>query len=78
MRWLNALLGLQAYDIEEMRYVACKIHQLVPHWSEDHKRSYVRHAVRVSHMMCAGQVASDLYEHDASNAFFRRRVSTAS
>jgi tousled-like kinase len=37
----------QAYDADELRYVACKVHQLVPQWSEDHKRSYVRHAVRL-------------------------------
>ena len=36
----------QAYDVDENRYVACKIHQLVPQWTEEHKRSYVRHAVR--------------------------------
>jgi len=36
----------KAYDVEEMRYVACKIHQLATHWTEEHKRSYVRHAVR--------------------------------
>lgn len=36
----------KAYDVDEMRYVACKIHQLAPHWTEEHKRSYVRHAVR--------------------------------
>lgn len=38
----------QAFDSEELRYVACKIHQLSPQWSEDRKRSYVRHAVRPS------------------------------
>ena len=32
--------------MDENRYVACKIHQLVPQWTEEHKRSYVRHAVR--------------------------------
>ena len=36
----------QAYDVDDNRYVACKIHQLVPQWTEEHKRSYVRHAVR--------------------------------
>jgi hypothetical protein len=41
----------QAYDTHEMRYVACKIHQLVPQWSEERKRNYVRHAVRC---LCCG------------------------
>ena len=26
--------------------MACKIHQLNPHWSEPKKQSYVKHAVR--------------------------------
>jgi hypothetical protein len=40
-----ALADLQAYDARQLRYVACKIHQLTPQWSEDRKRNYVRHAV---------------------------------
>ena len=40
------LAALQAYDARQLRYVACKIHQLTPQWSEDRKRNYVRHAVR--------------------------------
>ena len=40
-----ALGALQAYDARQLRYVACKIHQLTPQWSEDRKRNYVRHAV---------------------------------
>ena len=42
----SAGFSRQAYDVDENRYVACKIHQLVPQWTEEHKRSYVRHAVR--------------------------------
>lgn len=29
-----------------MRWVACKIHQLHIHWSEDKKSNYIRHATR--------------------------------
>jgi tousled-like kinase len=29
-----------------MREVACKLHQLSPQWSEERKRTYVRHAAR--------------------------------
>ena len=50
---LQSLLGrggfsevFKAFDVEEQRYVALKIHQLSPQWSEDRKRSYVRHAAR--------------------------------
>lgn len=50
---LQALLGrggfsevFKAFDVEALRFVACKIHQLSPQWSEDRKRGYVRHAAR--------------------------------
>ena len=36
----------KAYDIVEMREVACKLHQLSPQWSEARKQTYVRHAQR--------------------------------
>ncbi|CAK0785493.1 hypothetical protein CVIRNUC_008702 [Coccomyxa viridis] len=36
----------QAYDLEGMREVAVKIHQLNSAWHESKKASYVRHAVR--------------------------------
>lgn len=36
----------KAYDTAEMREVACKLHQLSPQWSEERKRTYVRHAAR--------------------------------
>ncbi|GAX76382.1 hypothetical protein CEUSTIGMA_g3828.t1 [Chlamydomonas eustigma] len=36
----------KAYDLVELRHVACKIHQLNPHWNEPKKQSYVKHAVR--------------------------------
>ena len=37
---------MQAYDLETMREVAVKIHQLNSSWHESKKASYVRHAVR--------------------------------
>ena len=36
----------KAWDCDEMREVACKLHQLNPQWSEERKRTYVRHAAR--------------------------------
>jgi tousled-like kinase len=36
----------KAFDLVEFRYVACKIHQLNPLWSDERKRNYTRHATR--------------------------------
>ena len=36
----------RAYDLQEMREVACKIHQLNPTWSEASKQNYIKHALR--------------------------------
>eukprot|EP00298_Acanthocystis_sp_HF-20_P008131 c17492_g1_i2.p1 GENE.c17492_g1_i2~~c17492_g1_i2.p1 ORF type:complete len:395 (+),score=159.33 c17492_g1_i2:218-1402(+) len=36
----------KAYDVENLRYVACKIHQLNNHWSEQKKEEYLKHATR--------------------------------
>ena len=36
----------KAWDSVDMREVACKLHQLNPQWSEERKRTYVRHAAR--------------------------------
>ena len=36
----------KAYDLKRMRYVACKIHQLNPHWSLTSRSNYIRHALR--------------------------------
>ncbi len=33
---------LQAFDLMELRYVACKIHQLNQSWSDEHKMSYTK------------------------------------
>ena len=36
----------KAFDLQEQRYVACKIHQLNRDWKEERKVNYIRHAVR--------------------------------
>eukprot|EP00300_Choanocystis_sp_HF-7_P026089 c2867_g1_i2.p1 GENE.c2867_g1_i2~~c2867_g1_i2.p1 ORF type:complete len:344 (+),score=78.12 c2867_g1_i2:850-1881(+) len=36
----------KAYDLVELRYVACKIHQLNSQWTEQKKENYLRHATR--------------------------------
>uniref|UniRef100_A0A1I7RMS6 Protein kinase domain-containing protein n=1 Tax=Bursaphelenchus xylophilus TaxID=6326 RepID=A0A1I7RMS6_BURXY len=36
----------RAYDLDENRYVACKIHHVNKEWKEDKKANYVKHAMR--------------------------------
>ena len=36
----------QAFDLVDYRYVACKLHGLNPQWTEEKKKSYIRHATR--------------------------------
>ncbi|CAD8067384.1 unnamed protein product [Paramecium primaurelia] len=36
----------KGYDLKELKYVACKIHQLNPDWSVNSKSNYVKHATR--------------------------------
>lgn len=36
----------KAFDLQRAVYVACKIHQLASNWSEEKKRSFIRHAWR--------------------------------
>uniref|UniRef100_A0A1I7UHE5 Protein kinase domain-containing protein n=1 Tax=Caenorhabditis tropicalis TaxID=1561998 RepID=A0A1I7UHE5_9PELO len=36
----------KAFDIEENRYVACKIHHVNKEWKEEKKANYVKHAMR--------------------------------
>ncbi len=50
---LGSLLGrggfsevYKAFDLDELQFVAVKIHQLNPGWGEAKKQAYVRHAVR--------------------------------
>jgi len=33
---------LQAFDLKEQRYVACKVHQLNKDWKEDKKANYIK------------------------------------
>jgi len=34
---------LQAFDLKEQRYVACKVHQLNKDWKEDKKANYIKY-----------------------------------
>lgn len=36
----------RAYDLHEHREVACKMHQISPHWSAERTASYTRHVTR--------------------------------
>lgn len=36
----------KAFDVKGASYVACKIHQLASNWSEEKKKSFIRHAWR--------------------------------
>lgn len=36
----------RAFDLNENRYVACKIHHVNKEWKEDKKANYVKHAMR--------------------------------
>ncbi|XP_076266174.1 tousled-like kinase isoform X4 [Rhynchophorus ferrugineus] len=36
----------KAFDLQEQRYVACKVHQLNKDWKEDKKANYIKHALR--------------------------------
>ena len=39
---MSHLCLMQAYDLKEQRYVACKIHQLSSDWKEDKKANYIK------------------------------------
>lgn len=36
----------KAYDLNENRYVACKIHQLNSKWEKSRKKNYIKHTIR--------------------------------
>ena len=36
----------KGFDLDELKEVACKIHQLNPNWSEKAKANYIKHALR--------------------------------
>ena len=40
------LCTVQAFDLQDLREVAVKLHQLSSSWSDVKKASYVKHAVR--------------------------------
>lgn len=43
---LHASEVFKAFDLTNMREVACKIHQLNPHWNDQKKQNYLKHAIR--------------------------------
>lgn len=43
---LHVLFSLQAYDLVELKEVACKIHRLGAHWSKTRQTNFARHACR--------------------------------
>lgn len=38
----------KAFDLVELRYVACKLHELEASWSEERQKSYLKHVIRES------------------------------
>ncbi len=36
----------QAFDLEDLQEVACKIHEFDPQWNESMKANYIKHAIR--------------------------------
>lgn len=62
---------LMAYDLQECRHVACKIHSLNTQWSHDRKTNFIRHTVRefrIHRSLNHPQVVEfyDLFEIDAN------------
>ncbi|KNC46733.1 uncharacterized protein AMSG_11754 [Thecamonas trahens ATCC 50062] len=62
----------KAFDLEELRYVACKIHQLSGHWSDEKKSNYTRHAIReyqIHHNLGHPNIVSlfDVFEIDRNS-----------
>eukprot|EP00741_Cyanophora_paradoxa_P016426 tig00020912_g15861.t1 len=62
-----------AYDLKELRHVACKIHELAQHWSEEKKHNYIKHATReynIHRSLCHPRVVQlfDVFEID-NNSF---------
>lgn len=41
----------KAYDIKNHKFVACKIHQLNPNWSDEMKDSYIKHTMRENEIL---------------------------
>lgn len=63
----------RAFDCLEMRFVACKIHQLSPNWSETVKSNYIRHALRENQVLKALNHPNIIRHYDSveidSNSF---------
>lgn len=63
----------RAYDCLEMKYVACKIHQLSPNWAETFKSNYIRHALRENQVLKALSYPNIIRYYDSveidSNSF---------
>lgn len=63
----------RAYDCLELRFVACKIHQLSPNWSETVKSNYIRHALRENQVLKALSHPNIIRHYDSveidSNSF---------
>jgi len=63
----------RAYDCLEMKFVACKIHQLSPNWSETIKSNYIRHALRENQVLKAVSHPNIVRHYDSveidSNSF---------
>jgi tousled-like kinase len=43
----------KAFDFQELRYVACKIHQLNKSWKNNVRLNYVKHALRENQVLKA-------------------------
>lgn len=63
----------RAYDCLEMKFVACKIHQLSPNWAETIKSNYIRHALRENQVLKALSHPNIIRHYDSveidSNSF---------
>ena len=63
----------RAYDCLDMKFVACKIHQLSPNWSETVKSNYIRHALRENQVLKALNHPNIIRHYDSveidSNSF---------
>ena len=46
------IIYIQAYDVKEQRYVACKIHQLSSDWKEEKKANYIKLGFVLHNVWC--------------------------
>ena len=58
-----------SFDLQELREVACKIHELNPHWSDEKKTNYMKHATReyeIQKKLCHPRIVRliDVFEGD--------------